>query len=271
MSGSQCQPHSRVRSLSSPGEADPVVDPVDVTADHGQQVAALAVGVVDHRVEHGDPPQPRVRGAHQALEVHRRVHVDPALHGAAPERPVAQGGLRHDVPAGRLADEPGGVLPLGEGAVGEVPQRTLPLHRLVDAGAGHPVEGDRAEQRGVARVDDPALDLEGAPAEQLGPAGAVEVRGRLRRHRDGTGCGLVVGRVPVLREVLPRLVVGVGEGAQHVAEDVDELGVGLRALPAHLSAGGRSAAGRRDRLARAAGSTAGRAGDRRRRRARPGR
>ncbi len=38
-------------------EADPVVDAVDVAAGDRQQVAALAVGVVDHRVEHRDPAQ----------------------------------------------------------------------------------------------------------------------------------------------------------------------------------------------------------------------
>ena len=54
--GSPAQPHSTVRSFGSTPQADPVVAPAHDVAV-AQQVAALAVGVVEHGVEHGHGAQ----------------------------------------------------------------------------------------------------------------------------------------------------------------------------------------------------------------------
>ena len=99
----------------------------------GQQVAALAVGVVDHGVEERHPPQLRAIAAHQPLEVDALVDVDPQLDHAGAERAVAHHGRRHDVPAGGLRHLVGRELAAGQRAVREVPERTLAADRLVDA------------------------------------------------------------------------------------------------------------------------------------------
>jgi hypothetical protein len=39
-------------------QAHTVIDAVHLSVDSGQNVAALAVGVVDQHVEHGHPAQP---------------------------------------------------------------------------------------------------------------------------------------------------------------------------------------------------------------------
>ena len=119
--------------LGVDGEADAVVDAVHVAVGHRDDVAALAVGVVHDRVEHRHPAQGRVVAAHERRQVDVVVAVDPELHHARAERALAQHGRRHDPPAGRLRDQEGRDLAAGERAVGEVPERPLPRHRLVDA------------------------------------------------------------------------------------------------------------------------------------------
>ena len=62
------------------------------------------------------------------------VRLPPGLHHAGARRAVAaEHGRRHDVPAERLGDDVRRDLAAGQRAVGEVPQRPLPRHRLVDA------------------------------------------------------------------------------------------------------------------------------------------
>ena len=71
--GLPAHPHSTVRSLSSTCRLTPVVDAVDVAVDAGQDVSALAVGVVDQHVEHRHPAQPDVVGVDQRDLVARIV------------------------------------------------------------------------------------------------------------------------------------------------------------------------------------------------------
>ena len=115
-------------------EANAVVDPVDVATDGWQQMAALAVGVVHHRVEYGEPAQPGVVAVQQRQQIGVLVDVDPDLTGAGPERTVAHDGERHDVPAGGFGDEVGADLAAGERAIGKVPERPFAGDRLVHAG-----------------------------------------------------------------------------------------------------------------------------------------
>src|SRR3972149_4850599 len=115
-------------------EADAVVHAEQATVRQGQQVAPLAIGVVDHRVEEGDAPQPRGAGAERLDEVHLRVRLDPLLgHPGTQGAGLAERGRRNHVPSGGLRDEVCGHLAVGERAVGEVPQRPLPGDGLVDA------------------------------------------------------------------------------------------------------------------------------------------
>ena len=111
-----------------------MVDPVHVPGRGRQQVAALAVGVVDDGVEDRHPAQVGVVAAGQHGQVDLLVDVDPQLAHAGPERPVAEDRRRHDVPAGGGADLVRGDLAVGQRAVGEVPQRPLARDGLVDAG-----------------------------------------------------------------------------------------------------------------------------------------
>ncbi len=172
-------------------------------------MSALAVAVVDHGVEDGEPAQPRVVRVHEErgaalpdvgeghglpalprllaldegqqpaprqvvrtrlgprLRIRIRLGRDPLLDHALPVRPVAQHRRGHQAPAGGLGDQVGGDLPPGEVAVGEVPQRALPLDRLVHAvGARVPVRR-RAQQYGVGRAGDPADDGQLALGEQF--------------------------------------------------------------------------------------------------------
>ena len=163
-------------------EGHAVVDAVAVSPGHLQDVAALAVGVVDEHVEDRHPPQRRgvlvdqadvavavvegvedvqvavgdVAGPDQRHGLLVGVDVLPDLQHPAAVRPLAEPGRRDDVPAGGLGDGVRRDLAVGEGAVGEVPQRPLPGDRLVDH--LHPV--DLAEERGVGRGHDPAVELE---------------------------------------------------------------------------------------------------------------
>jgi hypothetical protein len=72
-----------------------VVDAVEPPLVGGQQMAALAVGVVDDRVEDGQPPQPLVVGVHQQgrlpLADLREADRLPAGPGSGSEQAVDQG------------------------------------------------------------------------------------------------------------------------------------------------------------------------------------
>ncbi len=141
-------------------QADAVVDAVDGAVHAFENVAALAVGVVEDDIEHGHPLQSRVVGVDEcdvaAVHVARVQHgqppvrycvdradvdevepvggifagVDPALHHPGPERAVAQHCEGDDAPAERLGDEVGRDLASGEGAVREIPQRAFPADGL---------------------------------------------------------------------------------------------------------------------------------------------
>ena len=67
-----------------------------------QQVTALAVGVVHHRVEDRHPAQTRVVAVQQRHHIGVLVNVYPELAGTGAKRAVAHHGGRHDVPAGCL-------------------------------------------------------------------------------------------------------------------------------------------------------------------------
>ena len=86
------------RSAACPAvERDPVVDAVHVAVGRREQVAALAVGVVDHRVEHGHPAQGGRSARISRRQVDGLVDVDPQLHHARAERAVPQHRRRHHV------------------------------------------------------------------------------------------------------------------------------------------------------------------------------
>ena len=118
----------------------------------------------------------RSRGSSSRTRRRRRprVGLDERLDHALAERAVAQDRRRDDAPAGRLGHEVGGDLAAGQRAVREVVERALADGRLVDrlddacaapaVGAG---QGDRDEQRVVARPDDPPDDLDLAVAQDL--------------------------------------------------------------------------------------------------------
>ena len=159
-----------------------MVDTEDVAAGDRQQMAALAIGVVDDGVEDRDPAQAGV-----VLDDHRHdvlaiVGVDPELDHALTERALPEDGGRHDRPAGHLRHEVGGDLAPGQGAVGEVVERPLAADRLVDgvdgdrwlgvgAGPGHP-----AVHRVVRGRQQPAHDLDVALLQD------VEDRRRVERN-----------------------------------------------------------------------------------------
>jgi hypothetical protein len=99
-----------------------VVTPVQVAVNDREQVADLAVGVVDHGVEDRHVAQPGVvLAAGQGDQVHLLVQVDPQLAHPGAERAVAHHRRRHDVPAGGAGDHVRGHLAPGQGAVREVP------------------------------------------------------------------------------------------------------------------------------------------------------
>ena len=58
-------------------------------------------------------------------DIDLRIGLDERLDHALAKRPVAEQGRRHDVPAPRLRDVPGGDLAAGEGPDGKVVQRAL--------------------------------------------------------------------------------------------------------------------------------------------------
>ena len=127
-----------------------MVDPEDVAVRRRQEVAALAIGVVDRGVEHGDPAQSWVVVDDHRDHVDRGIDVDPELQGAVAERPVAADRRRDDRPAHRLADEICGDLAMGKGFVGEIVEGTLAGGRLVDR-----LDRERLFRRGT-RPADPA-------------------------------------------------------------------------------------------------------------------
>ena len=158
-----------------------------------------------------------------------RPSGSPSIHSCTmpgAERAVAQHRRRHDPPAGRLGHQVRRDLAAGEGAVGEVPQRPLPRHRLVDALAA------TVRRRGSCRPASRCVASSSRPSRSISPSRSR--RGPRRRPRGA--------------QVRP----GLGGLLAHAATPP-------------VSGGSRSAAGRRARPGPAAGSTAGRRAGRRRR------
>jgi hypothetical protein len=116
-------------------EAHPVVTAVEPFGADRQQVADLAVRVVDHGVEHGHVPEHLVIGApRQGHQVRLGVGVDPQLAHARAERAIPVHGRRDQVPARRPGHRVRGHFPAGQGALWEIPQGPLARDRLVHAG-----------------------------------------------------------------------------------------------------------------------------------------
>ena len=194
-------------------ERHTVVDAVHGAARLDQDVAALAVGVVEDHVEHGHPAQPLVVGVRRGRPAHRRSRgrrapaarcraaragaitstsvrrvvvdgVDPELHHAGAERPLAQHGRRHDAPAGGLRHREGRDLAAGQGAVREVPQRPFAGDRLVDAAAATSRRA-RSRRRAWRWTRRPA-----APRRRSRRAGELQRRAHLQvAHRPGLSGG----------------------------------------------------------------------------------
>jgi hypothetical protein len=194
-------------------QADAMVDAVDAAVGSGQDMATLAVGVVEQDVEHRQPPQLRRVRVHQqrrvaepvvgaqhptppagdvlhAHHVHQRslvLDLYPQLHHSGAERSGPQHRRRYLGPSGGLRDQVGRHLPVGERAVREVPQRPLAADGLVHAARLDAATADRAEQGGVGGVDDAAGDLDPPGAQQR------------QRHRVGGEHRAAAQLVPVRR------------------------------------------------------------------------
>ena len=152
-SGSPAQPQSTVRSFGSTPRLTPWSQPRTIVAV-AQQVAALAVGVVEHGVEHRHRAQRRLAGCARRRPVRppgdspSSTTTQPSGTACAgvtstsgsgspstgpthsctdpgPSGPLRSTVGRHDVEAAGRAHEVGGPLAGDEGAVGVVPQRPL--------------------------------------------------------------------------------------------------------------------------------------------------
>ncbi len=144
--------------------------PVASARDEDGGLAAVAASA-----EHAQPALRHVLRRADVDALALVVGVHPDLHHARAERPVAQHGGGHDVEPGGLGHQVGADLAPGQGAVGEVPQRPLAAHRLVDALRLQPVERDGAEQGGVGGVDQPAGDVDAAAPDQVRHRGVARV------------------------------------------------------------------------------------------------
>ena len=188
-SGLPAQRHSRVRSFGSTEKQMPWSTPYTWPSGIGMMCPPLRSALFTTASKTAIRRSAGSSRRTNAGEVDVVVAVHPELHHAGPERPVAQHGGRHDPPAGRLGDEEGRDLPAGEGAVGEVPERPLPRDRLVDALGGERAGADRADQGHVRGVEQPALEVDLAVAQQAQRLGVVRGgaqvgRGRLLAHRQ---------------------------------------------------------------------------------------
>ena len=199
---------------------DTQADPVVAAAHHApvpDDVAALAIGVVQDGVEDGDGAQPRIRAVrdHHWVAVRRlplKHHdppvgdrlrssdvdegvrgaidrADPQLHRAEPQRPLPQHRRRNHAEPSGGADDEGRPLPRSEGAVGVVPQRSLGHLGLVDDEQWPAGAFQGAEQGAVGRARDPADRRELAEREQVGElsVGSRWHGGRCGRRGPGAG------------------------------------------------------------------------------------
>ena len=228
-------------------EADAVVDALDPPVGAGQQVAALAVGVVDHGVEDRHPAQVRVVAAGQLGQVDRLVDVDPQLAHArrrTARRACTVGGTTSQ-PLASLTRYAADLAP-GQRPVREVPQRALAAHRLVDAGRGDAVEGRPRSRASRWR------------RRRAGPRRTARPRRSSCRASSRSSVAEPDLRASVVRPVSRR-----GPRDRHARTRTPV----ARAPSRPVSGGGRSAAGRCAPRRPAAARTAGTAAGRRRRRA----
>jgi hypothetical protein len=169
----------------------------------GEDVASLAIGIVDQDIEDGEQPQVRNIGVdhrHRAivrietfqgrepavpgygrawnkineLTGRRLVDIYPDLNGPGPEWAVGQHSDRHAVEAADPGHLVRGHLPQAEGTVREVPERPLPLKRFVDAFDGFPVRLQLGKESSVRRLQQATGDLK---------FGLPKVRGQCRVRR----------------------------------------------------------------------------------------
>jgi hypothetical protein len=90
----------------------------------------------------------------------RRVDVDPHLKGPGAERPVGKHRDRHAIEAPDPGHLVRGHLPEAEGAVREIPERTLSLQWLVDALDGLTVYCQLGQEGSVRRLQQAAGNLQ---------------------------------------------------------------------------------------------------------------
>ena len=173
VSGLPAQRQSSVRSLGSTEKQMPWSTPYTCPSGIGMMWPPLRSALLTTASNTAIRRSAGVVAAHERRQVDVLVAVHPELDHARAERPLAQHRRRHDPPAGRLGHQVGGDLAAGQRAVGEVPQRPLPRHRLVDALAVEVAAADRADRVTLLASSMPALDVDLALAQQLQRLGVV--------------------------------------------------------------------------------------------------
>ena len=149
-----------------------MVDRVEMAAGERQQVAGLAVCVVDDGVEGRHAPEAGIVLVDHRHDIGTRVNIDPFLEHALAMRAFAEHRRWHDAPARGLRDEVGGDLAPGQGPDREVEQRALASSRLPDGqqvvgierstevGRGRRCRPDPRHHGVVRRADEPADHLQ---------------------------------------------------------------------------------------------------------------
>ena len=190
-------PPVQLRSSPPPQQCPQFVISVEahtmINSEHssgaGENVASLAISIVDQDVEDGQQPEIsnigvdhrhwaiiRIKAFHgckpamfgngrawneiNELVGRRRVDVDPHLKGPGAERPVGKHRDRHAIEAADPGHLVRGHLPEAEGAVREIPERTLSLQRLVDALDGLTVYCQLGQEGSVRRLQQAAGNLQ---------------------------------------------------------------------------------------------------------------
>src|SRR5207344_1856159 len=154
-----------------------------------KDVAALAIGIVDQYVEHGEQSQIGYVGVDHrdrtifAIEAFNRgkpvllgqrrawnkinklvggdlVDIHPDLKRSRPERSFSQHRDRHTVEAADAGHLVRGYLTKAKGAVREIPERPLPFQRLVDTLDRRLTRLQLREEGRVGRVQQAARDLQ---------------------------------------------------------------------------------------------------------------
>jgi len=142
-----------------------VIDRVEVATRHRQEMAALAIRVVDDRVEDRDLSKSLVVAHDHPDDVDLRIDVDPALDHPVAEWTLAEQCRRHDAPAHRLRDQVGRDLAARQRADREVEERLLtprrfPYREEILAGS------DADDHRVVRGSAEPSDDLQLPVAER---------------------------------------------------------------------------------------------------------